>query len=166
MSINPALEDVKFCPRCGSAAEVDFPQSISCQSCGYMAYYNPKPVAAALTTTRDGRIILLRRGFQPGKGLWTVPGGFVDLGESVEQAAVREAMEELGIGVTLTGLLGVYSKPEDRIVLVVYTAVTDDEPQLTDEATEITIVEPTEIPWDEIAFWSTTQALKDFLARP
>ena len=131
-----------------------------------MAYYNPKPVAAALTTTRDGRIILLRRGFQPGKGLWTVPGGFVDLGESVEQAAVREAMEELGIQVTLTGLLGVYSKPEDRIVLVVYTAVTDDEPQLTDEATEITIVEPTEIPWDEIAFWSTTQALKDFLARP
>ena len=166
MSINPALEEAKFCPRCGAAAEVNFPHSINCPSCGYMAYYNPKPVAAALTTTRDGRIILLRRGFEPGKGLWTVPGGFVDLGESVEQAAVREAMEELGIQVTLTGLLGVYSKPEDRIVLVVYTAVTDDEPQLTDEATEITIVEPTEIPWDEIAFWSTTQALKDFLARP
>ena len=164
MSINPALDDVSFCPRCGGKADVRFPHSIMCGNCGYGAYYNPKPVAAALTLTRDGRVILLRRGFEPGKGLLTIPGGFVDLGESVEQAAVREAMEELEIRVELTGLVGVYSREGDRIVLVVFSAVTDDEPQLTDEATEILVVEPDAIPWDELAFWSTERALREFLA--
>lgn len=164
MSINPALEDVRFCPRCGAEAEVSFPRSIMCPECGYGAYYNPKPVAAALTSTRDGGIILLRRGFEPGKGLLTIPGGFVDLGESVEQAAVREAMEELQIRVELNGLVGVYSREGDRIVLVVFSAVTDDEPQLTDEATEVLVVDRDSIPWSELAFWSTEQALRDFLA--
>ena len=165
MSINPALEDAKFCPRCSAPAEVDFPHSIACGECGYCAYYNPKPVACALTTTRAGKVILLRRGFEPGKGLWTIPGGFVDLGESVEQAAVREAMEELKIKVELTGFVGVYSRPDDRIVLLVHSAITDDAPQLTDEATEILIVDPSEIPWEDLAFWSTAEALRDYISR-
>ncbi|MEI6446778.1 MAG: NUDIX hydrolase [Actinomycetes bacterium] len=164
MSLNPALEEVSHCPRCGGPAEVAFPHRLTCPGCGYGAYYNPKPVAAALTETRDGRIILLRRGFEPGKGLWTIPGGFVDLGESVEDAARREAMEELRIEIELTGLIGVYSKPDDRVVLIVHSAVTDDEPRLTEEATEIAIVAPDAIPWSELAFWSTEQALRDHLA--
>ena len=85
----------RFCPRCGNAAEVDYPRSISCPHCGYGAYYNPKPVAAAIPVTAAGEIVLLRRGFDPGKGLWTFPGGFVDLGETVEEAARREAVEEI-----------------------------------------------------------------------
>ena len=164
VSLNPALEDVSHCPRCGGQADVAFPRLLTCPSCGYGAYYNPKPVAAALTETRDGRIILLRRGFEPGRGLWTIPGGFVDLGETVEEAARREAMEELGISIELTGLLGVYSRADDRVILIVHTAVTDDEPRLTEEATEITIVERDAIPWDGLAFWSTEQALRDHLA--
>ena len=64
----------------------------------------------------------------------------------------------------LTGLLGVYSRADDRVVLVVYTAVTDDEPSLTEEATELAIVEPAGIPWSQLAFWSTEQALRDHLA--
>jgi NADH pyrophosphatase NudC (nudix superfamily) len=82
MNLNPALSDARFCPRCGSGAEVKFPRSIRCESCGYIAFYNPKPVAAVIPFADDGRIWLLRRGFEPGAGMWTFPGGFVDLGES------------------------------------------------------------------------------------
>src|SRR5919107_4140953 len=128
MSLNPALEGARFCPRCGRAADVEYPRFISCPHCGYGAYYNPKPVAAAIPATPDGRIILLRRGFDPGKGLWTFPGGFVDLGESVEDAARREADEELGIAIALGPLVGVYSRADNRIVLIVFAARATDEP--------------------------------------
>ena len=68
-------------------------------------------MAGAIPVEPDGRIWLLKRGFAPAKGLWTFPGGFVDLGESVEEAARREAREEIGIDLELTGLVGVYSRP-------------------------------------------------------
>jgi ADP-ribose pyrophosphatase YjhB (NUDIX family) len=164
MSINPALEDVSFCPRCGGAAEVAFPRSITCASCGYGAYYNPKPVACAIPRDGDGRVWLLRRAFEPGAGLWTFPGGFVDLGESVEEAARRETREELEIDVELEGLVGVYSRPEDRVVLVVYAARALGTPCTTEEATEVRAYAASDIPWDELAFWSTERALRDSLA--
>ena len=93
------------------------------------------------------------------------PAGFVDLGESVEEAARREAHEELEIDVAITGLVGVYSRPQDRVVLVVYDATLTGEPRVTPEATEIRAFAPAELPWDELAFWSTAQALRDLLAR-
>ena len=165
MTLNPALDQASFCPRCGQTATVDYPRSINCPHCGYGAYYNPKPVAAAIPATPDNHIILLRRGFDPGKDLWTFPGGFVDLGESVEQAARREAQEELEIAIELTRLVGVYSRPEDRVVLIVFAATTTQDPQTTDEAPEVHAFRPDDIPWQELAFWSTTNALQDFLAR-
>jgi 8-oxo-dGTP diphosphatase len=161
--LNPALRDVRFCPRCGQAADVRYPRFISCPHCGYGAYYNPKPVAAAIPTTPEGRIILLRRGFEPGKGLWTFPGGFVDLGESVEEAARREAMEELEVEIALGPLVGVYSRAEERIVLVVYRATTTQAPRATEEAVEVAAFDPEGLPWEELAFWSTERALRDFL---
>jgi len=164
-ALNPALEEARFCPRCGNAADVDYPRSISCPHCGYGAYYNPKPVAAAIPVTRDNKIVLLRRGFDPGKDLWTFPGGFVDLGETVEEAARREAVEEIRAEVALGELVGVYSRAEDRVVLIVFAATIQDEPQTTPEALQVEAFAPDEIPWQELAFWSTTNALKDFLAR-
>jgi ADP-ribose pyrophosphatase YjhB (NUDIX family) len=162
--LNPALRDAKYCPRCGREAEIVYPRFMSCAHCGYGAYYNPKPVAAAIPATADGRIILLRRGFDPGKGLWTFPGGFVDLGESVEEAARRETMEELEIAVELGAVVGVYSRPQDRVVLIVYAATTDQAPQTTAEATEVRLFAPEDVPWDALAFWSTERALRDFLS--
>jgi ADP-ribose pyrophosphatase YjhB (NUDIX family) len=162
-SINPALEDVRFCPRCGKHADVTFPRSLSCPHCGYGAYYNPKPVACTIPRTADSEVVLLRRGFAPGKGLWTFPGGFVDLGESTEQAAIRETMEELRIDVELGRLVGVYSRPDDRVVLVVYEARALAEPQTTPEATEVRAFAPADVPYAELAFWSTEAALRDLL---
>ena len=164
-SLNPALEGLRFCPRCGAAPRIDFPRSLRCEHCGYAAFYNPKPVAGAIPREPDGRIWLLRRGFDPSRGLWTFPGGFVDLGESVEAAARREAHEELEIDVAITGLVGVYSRPEDRVVLVVFDATLTGEPRVTPEATEVRAFAPDDLPWDELAFWSTEQALRDLLGR-
>ena len=166
MSLNPALREARFCPRCAKPAEVAYPRSITCPHCGYGAYYNPKPVAAAIPVTEDGAIVLLRRAFEPGKDLWTFPGGFVDLGESVEDAAHREVREELGIAVELGPLVGVYSRADERVVLIVYAARTSDRAHTTDEASEVGAFERAGIPWEELAFWSTRDALKDFLSLP
>jgi ADP-ribose pyrophosphatase YjhB (NUDIX family) len=161
VSLNPALAEARFCPRCGQPAEVEFPQRITCSHCGYAAYYNPKPVAGAIPVDDEGRVILLRRGFDPGQGLWTFPGGFVDLGESVQEAARRETDEELGIAIELEGLVGVYSRADERVVLIVYRARAIGRPRTTPEAVEVRPFAPSEIPWQELAFWSTELALHD-----
>jgi NADH pyrophosphatase NudC (nudix superfamily) len=114
-SLNPALAEARFCPRCGQPAEVEFPRRVACSHCDYIAYYNPKPVAGAIPLDDQGRVILLRRGFDPGRGLWTFPGGFVDLGE----------------------------------------------PGTSPEAVEVRAFAAREIPWPELAFWSTELALRD-----
>jgi ADP-ribose pyrophosphatase YjhB (NUDIX family) len=163
-TLNPALREARFCPRCAQPAEISYPRSLQCPHCGYGAYYNPKPVAAAIPVTTDDKLILLRRAFDPGKDLWTFPGGFVDLGESVESAACREVEEELAISVELGPLVGVYSSAEDRVVLIVYAATTADEPRTTEEASEVRAFDRAGLPWDELAFWSTERALKDFLS--
>ncbi|MET0816310.1 MAG: NUDIX domain-containing protein, partial [Solirubrobacteraceae bacterium] len=95
---------------------------------------------------------------------WTFPGGFVDLGESTEEAARREAREELEIDVELHGLVGVYSRPDSPIVLIVYAATTQDTPQTTEEACEVAHYDPADLPWSALAFWSTERALRDALS--
>jgi ADP-ribose pyrophosphatase YjhB (NUDIX family) len=162
-SLNPALADARYCPRCGREAQVDFPRRLVCPHCGYGAYYNPKPVACAIPVDAEGRLILLRRGFDPGRGLWTFPGGFVDLGETVEDAARREAREELRIDVELGALVGLYSRPDDPVLLLVWEARMLGEPSTTPEATEVRAFVPDALPWDEMAFWSTEAALRDLL---
>jgi ADP-ribose pyrophosphatase YjhB (NUDIX family) len=162
-ALNPALEDARFCPRCGAAAEVRYPRSIHCPSCGYAAFFNPKPVACALPRTTDGAVWLVRRGFDPGRGLWSMPGGFVDLGESVEQAAAREVEEELQTTASIGALVGVYSHGEDRVIVVAYEATLDGEPAPTAEAPEIRAFAPDAIPWAELAFASDRMALQDLL---
>ena len=163
-SLNPALEGVRFCPRCAAEARVDFPHMLRCDACSYRAIFSPEPVAAAIPRDDAGRIWLLRRTLHEGAGRWTFPGGFVELGESVEDAARREAREELEIDVELGGLVGVYSRATERTVLVVFDARALGIPRETKEAAEVRAFAPAELPWDELAFWSTTQALRDALA--
>lgn len=137
-----------------------------CSQCGYAAYYNPKPVAGAIPIDNRGDVILLRRGLDPGRGLWTFPGGFVDLGESVEQAAHRETDEEIGISIELGPLVGVYSNGAERVVLIVFRAHALGRPRTTPEAVEVRPFSPSDIPWDELAFWSTGRALRDAFPEP
>jgi ADP-ribose pyrophosphatase YjhB (NUDIX family) len=143
---------------------VSFPRELRCESCGYRALWSPEPVAAAIPRDESGRIWLLRRAFHEGAGRWTFPGGYVELGESVEDAARRETREELEMDIELGRLVGVYSRAEERTVLVVFDARALGIGRETEEASEVRAFAPADLPWDELAFWSTERALRDALA--
>lgn len=162
--LNPALAQARFCPHCAAPEpRIDFPRSIICERCGYAAFYNPKPVACALAREPDGSIWLARRGFDPGRGRWSMPGGFVDLGESVEDALRRELREELAVEATVGAVVGVYSRAEDRVVVIAFEARLHGAPSSTDEAPEVLAFAPDELPWDELGFWSDAAALRAVL---
>ncbi len=91
----------------------------ACQSCGYVVYRNPAPVAMALAH-QGGRLLLVRRAKEPLRGFWAPPAGYVEMDESAEEAAIREAREETGLEVVLDGLQGVYSQRDLGVVLIVY----------------------------------------------
>ncbi len=134
----------------------------SCGRCGFIAYLNPLLVAGAIPE-KDGKILLLRRGIEPMKHLWTFPAGFVELGETVSAGAVRETREEVGLRVGLRGVLGVYSYPKYGVATVVYRAIVlGGRPKTCLESEEIQYFAPNKIPWKELAFRSTRQALQDW----
>ena len=98
-------------------------------------------------------------------GLWTFPGGFLEIGERPEEGAVREAKEEVGLDVTLSGLHGVYSRPHVGIVLVVYAGTSESDAAVVGdyESTEVGWFALDAIPWDELAFDTTAAALQDWI---
>jgi ADP-ribose pyrophosphatase YjhB (NUDIX family) len=160
----------RFCPKCGDALGLSLlkdgePQRLVCVGCGFVFYQDPK-LAACTICMLDGGIVLLKRGIEPQRGLWVFPGGFVDRGESVPDAAVRETLEEVNLRVLLTGILDVYSFSGEPVVVVVYAAdVVGGRLEARDESLEVRAFPPEEIPWDALAFASTQAALKDYLHR-
>ncbi|MDP2662429.1 MAG: NUDIX hydrolase [Dehalococcoidia bacterium] len=166
----PSTPDARFCPRCGGPlSERDLPSEdrprLFCDRCGYVFYRNPKLVAGAVPLI-DGRIYLLRRGLEPRRGTWTFPAGYMELGESAEEAARRETMEETGLEVEIGSLLNVYSRPEVGVVVIVYCArVVGGEPVLGPETLELSMFSPQDIPWDDLSFLSTRWALADWVNR-
>jgi ADP-ribose pyrophosphatase YjhB (NUDIX family) len=133
--------------------------------CAHVHYLDPK-VAACTIALLDGGIVLLRRAIEPALGQWVFPGGFVDRGESVEAAAIRETLEEVSLRVVLSGVLDVYSFPPHDVVVVVYAAeVVGGTLAAADEALEAQTFTPETIPWGELAFDSTRAALRDYVRR-
>jgi ADP-ribose pyrophosphatase YjhB (NUDIX family) len=124
---------------------------------------NPKVVAGAVPK-QEGRIWLVRRSIEPSWGSWTFPGGYVDLGEQVSDAAIRETYEETLLKIRLDGLLNVYSYANVGIVLVVYRAtVIGGVPGVTPESQEVKSFAFEDIPWTRLAFPSTRDALSDYV---
>src|SRR5262245_17096118 len=116
----------RFCACCGGELEARLlkegePRRLVCRACGFVFYLDPK-VAACTICMVDGGIVLLRRAIEPALGKWVFPGGFVDRGEPVAEAAMRETLEEVNLRVSLTGILDVYSFPHHEVVVVVYAA--------------------------------------------
>ncbi len=114
---------IKFCPECAgemSVRLVDQKPRPVCSSCGFVFYQGPK-LAVATVVFHDGKLLLNKRAVEPQKGMWSFPSGYIDLGESVENAAIRETREETGVTIRLDSLVGVYSSSERHVVLVVYT---------------------------------------------
>jgi ADP-ribose pyrophosphatase YjhB (NUDIX family)/predicted RNA-binding Zn-ribbon protein involved in translation (DUF1610 family) len=160
----------RYCPRCGTALEkrslkANEPDRLVCPACGFVFYIDPKIAVGTIIRTESGRIVLVRRAIEPGYGKWVFPGGYVDRGEPLTSAALREAREECGLNVRLDGLINIYSYPGRAPVIVVYAATAlGGSLAADDECLEAAEVEPAQIPWSELAFRSTHEALQDYLA--
>jgi ADP-ribose pyrophosphatase YjhB (NUDIX family) len=121
-------------------------------------------VVAGTVFTLDGGLVLLKRGVEPAIGKWVFPGGYVDRGEAVYEAAIRETKEESNLDVKLGPLLNIYSYPRSPNVIIVYTAeVIGGTLLAADESVEARVFTSGEIPWDELAFDSTRDALRDYI---
>ena len=162
-------EDVEFqfCPVCGGSLlrqilKEQEPPRLVCSQCDFVFYLDPKVVACSIVEI-DGRIVLLKRAIDPQRGKWVLPGGYVDRGETVTAAAVRETQEECGLNTRVARLLGVYSYPGRPAVVVVYVAeYVSGELVADDETEEVGLYLEEEIPWPQLAFQSTVDALKDY----
>ena len=117
-------EQVNFCQRCGGTLaekEIEGRARRYCAACGFVVFLDPK-VAAAVLVEIDDRLVMVRRGIEPAMGRWAFPSGYVDRGEALETAAVREVREETGLEVRVTRLVGVYSTPGEAVILAAYAA--------------------------------------------
>lgn len=167
MKKNPHNVEFSFCPVCGGKLEhlkIKENESIRlvCSACDYIFYLDPKVVACSILLM-DDNIVLLKRAISPQKGKWVIPGGYVDRGEEVEAAAIRETREECGLETQIERLLGIYSYPGHVPVVIVYVAqVLSGELISGDETLEAGLFSKDRIPWGELAFRSTVDALKDF----
>src|SRR5947209_4403990 len=117
----------QFCPRCGGPLERRLlkssePERPVCTRCGFVFYLDPKIAVGTIIQTTNGRLVLVRRAIEPGYGKWVFPGGYVDRGEPLHVAALREAREECGLEVRLDALVNIYSYPGRAPVIVVYAA--------------------------------------------
>jgi 8-oxo-dGTP diphosphatase len=158
----------EYCRRCGgrltSVTLLSKPRG-RCPRCGHVEYRDLVVAAATIPEVAPGRIILARRAIRPGYNLWTIPGGFVEAGETIHEAAVRETAEEVGVSVRLGALVGVYSYPTSRVAVVVYHAHPLDAVGLgpqDGESLEVAAFDYAAIPWADLAFDSTRDALRDF----
>lgn len=159
----------RFCPRCGGTLGLrrvkhNEPERLVCNACEFIFYLDPKVVAGTIFTIRD-EVVLLRRSIEPAMGRWVFPAGYVDRGESVVDAAVRETLEESALEVVVRRLLGVYSYSGSPNIIVVYAAeVVAGKLAAGDENDAAATYPVAQIPWDELAFPSTADALRDFIS--
>ncbi len=160
----------RHCTRCGGELALAAPpeenrERLVCIACGHIAYVNPRMVITTLPVTWAGELVLIRRGIEPGYGSWAQPGGFLEVDETVGEAAVRETLEETGLLVQPGDLIGLYSRLEAAVVTLAYEArVVGGEPRTCAESLEVTPFHPAAIPWDEIAFKTSYWAIRDWVA--
>ena len=160
---------LNFCSRCGGPLALELlptedRERLACARCRHIAYVNPRLVVTAIPVTDAGQVVLLRRGIEPGRGTWAQPGGFLEVDETVNEAAIRETHEETGLVVEPGEIVGLYSRLEAAIVVIAFEArVVGGTARINPEALEIVAFRPEEIPWDGIAFRTSQWALRDWV---
>jgi len=159
---------MKFCSECGQPVVTAIPagdnrKRFVCRNCGIVHYQNPRIVAGCVPEYRD-EILLCRRAIEPRSGYWTVPAGFMELGETVADAAARETLEEAEARVEVGALIAVVDVVQAKQVHVFF-AGTLPEPTFGtgDETLAVALFKADDIPWDDIAFPSVRIALEQFL---
>jgi ADP-ribose pyrophosphatase YjhB (NUDIX family) len=160
----------RYCVQCGSnriaqrIPDGDDHTRDVCEACGHIHYFNPKIVVGALAVWGD-KVLLCKRAIEPRCGMWTLPAGFMEEGESLEDGAMRETLEEAGARIQLDGLYTVISLPDISQVYMLFRA------QLTDldfvagvESLEVALFAEADIPWDQLAFRTIASTLRHYFA--
>ncbi|MCU7853294.1 MAG: NUDIX hydrolase [Candidatus Thiodiazotropha sp. (ex Monitilora ramsayi)] len=158
---------MKFCSQCGSAVEVNIPEGDNrprhvCAACGTIHYQNPKIVVGCIPVWQE-KVLLCRRAIEPRYGLWTVPAGFMENGETSQQGAARETLEEACARVDVEGLYTLFNLPHiNQIYLLFRSRLLDLDYGAGAESLDVGLFEEHEIPWDEIAFPVVRETLRLF----
>ena len=146
---NDAVPQFRFCPKCAERLEdrmIEGRLRQACTACDFIYYRDPKPVAGTLAL-KDGKILLIQRGNEPKHGFWSFPTGFIDIGDTPVETAIREANEEADVDVELDRLLGVYSDIERTVVLIVYVGrIVAGVPKGSAEALDARLFDPQSLP--------------------
>lgn len=148
---------IKFCSHCGEKVEQRIPSGETlvravCPSCRAIHYQNPKIVAGCIAEW-ENRILLCRRAIEPRLGFWTFPAGFMELGESLEEAAARETLEEAKADVEITSIFALYTLRQVNQVYVVFRGhLRTLAFGVGDESSEVELLSLDDIPWEQLAF--------------
>lgn len=169
----PAL-DIRFCRLCGAPSSPIVPlddnrERAVCTRCGFVDYVNPVNVVGTIPVWEgeaDGpRILLCRRAIEPRRGYWTLPAGFMEVGETIREGAARETAEEAGAHIEMGELYAVYDVVHAAQVHLFHRArLLDLELAPGPETLETTLVRIDEIPWNELSFRTVEAALRDWVA--
>ncbi|BBI99075.1 NUDIX hydrolase [Ferrigenium kumadai] len=164
-----AVLEINFCPSCGAAVEFRRPDDDNrprhiCIACGTIHYQNPKMVIGSIPEWED-KILLCRRAIEPRHGLWTLPGGFMENGETTSEAAIRETLEEANARIAIGDLYSMYSLPHANQVHLLFRAtLLDLDFGPGPESLEVRLFGEEEVPWDEIAFRPIKYSLEHYFA--
>jgi len=160
---------MNYCNQCGGSLEIRVPEGDTqprhvCRQCGCVHYLNPKLVVGCIveTTAGDGRILLCRRAIEPRLGLWTLPAGFMENGETTAQAAVRETLEEACARIEIGPLFSLINVPHINQVHLFYRGWLQGNHAPGTESLETALVDEADIPWGELAFRSVTLCLQAY----
>lgn len=165
------LQGLNFCANCGTQLVVGVPptehrERLACPDCGHVVYVNPRLVVTVIPVTAAGEAVLIRRGIEPGYGSWAQPGGFLEVDETLAEGAARETLEETGLLVEPGEIVGLYTRLEATVVVLVFEArIVGGEARTTPEALEVQAFAADAIPWDEVAFKTSYFALRDWVEK-
>ncbi len=163
--------DLPFCPKCKNSLRKASSSNMLCDACGLDYYVSPRPCNALIITGNDDRILLVKRAVEPSKGLWDLPGGFVNVEETVEESVIREAREELGVEVgDLEYLFSGYGRYTYKslnyytIGLVFTAKITSGKLGPQDDVAELKYFAVSQIPWNTLAFPVLEETLRKYIA--
>lgn len=160
---------LKFCTHCASPLSIQIPDGDNrerhvCSQCGEIHYQNPKIVTGCIPEWED-RILLCRRAIEPRHGFWTLPAGFMENGESAQQGAARETMEEANARVRIDQLYATFNLPHiDQVYLLFRGQLLDTDFSPGEESLETCLYKESEMPWDDLAFSVVRETLVHYFA--
>lgn len=174
MKILTPQKAFKFCLKCGSKVKLSNSRYFACNKCGFHFYINPLPTNAVIIENKKGQILLVKRGVEPKKGLWDLPGGFIEPEETLENSVSREIKEELNISVikNTIKIIGVYPDTYDylgvrepTLTIVVCCNIKKGQISPQDDVSEFKFTKKENVVSEKIAFYAVKKGLKKYLTQ-